>query len=103
MKVVRVLLLAGVFAVVSYATALSELRATPTAVACPQPGDLPAAEEADKTSDRVTMDKLGCFPVMANTSAVRLDDSKPDVWHVILDPDGPQPMTAWARPASFRE
>jgi hypothetical protein len=82
--------------------ARAELRTTRSAIACLDPGDIPAAEDASKSHDRVRMDKLGCFPVRSDTATKRIGE-KAGIWHAILDPNGADPMEAWGRPSSFRE
>lgn len=96
------LALACVLSGVALTQARAELKATQTAIACIKPENLQAAEEAH--ADRLKMDRLGCFAVMADTPAKRIDDSKAGaVWRVLLAPGTTDAMEVWARPSSFQE
>jgi hypothetical protein len=79
----------------------AQLKTTSIALGCIAPDNIPAAEEANKRHDRLKMDMLGCFPISTGTKAKRIEDIG-NLWRVILDPTGPQPMEAWARPSSFQ-
>jgi hypothetical protein len=99
----KIVMVGGVLAALITAQARAELRTTGSAIACLTADKLPAAEEASKKHDRAQMDILGCFPVSTGTLAKRIDDGKPGpLWHVVLDPNGPDPMEVWARPSSFQ-
>jgi hypothetical protein len=85
------------------APAWAELKTTGSAIGCLTPDKLQAAEEAAKRHDRMQMDMLGCFPISTGTVARRIEDgTAAALWHVVLDPNGPQPMEVWARPTSFQ-
>jgi hypothetical protein len=86
-----------------FAQAQAELRTTGSTIACLAPDKLAAVEEASTKHDRAQMDMLGCFPVAIGTLAKRIDGASGQLWHVILDPSGPDPTEVWARPSSFRE
>lgn len=102
MRLPAVLVIACAFAGLALTQARAELKTTETAIACSKLENLQAAEEAQ--GDRAKLDMLGCFPVMAGIPAKRMDDGEAGpIWHVILDPDGSDPMEVWARPSSFSE
>lgn len=102
MRLPTVLVIACAFAGLAVTQARAELKTTGTAIACTKLENLQVAEEA--RGDRLKMDMLGCFPVMAGIPAKRVDDGKAGpIWRVILDPNGSSPMEVWARPSSFSE
>lgn len=96
------LLVLGLLSGLVVAPAFAELKTTPAAIACLAPGDLATAEGASRNHDRTKMVMISCFPVQSDTVARRIEE-KAGLWHVILDPNGSDPMEAWARPSSFRE